>query len=471
MGKFVGVCVVLFVLAASFVVIVKGPEMAALLAAFSAEPLLHKVAWAVLVLVPLLMLPLAAWLWDRLVRQTQAARALEQRLDGVRQSAKDSSKRQAVLDVDVQRLTRSDPEDAIDALKRRVNESERFAEVQRQRNESKDLALRVDEIRAQQEALRARLTPALDARRAIEHLFADLDTRQRDVERVLAEIASTDDAVALDIRLKEHADFLRHSNSRCDQIEQASKTIVTLNEVGAELTTRLEPLLAADDGIIARLRGLNERCDELAANIDGLERLPEGALAERVQRLADDRKRIEDGIADLGVHFGRLAGLRKDVAGLYAGLDRALNAIAIGNNSHGAAGVDHRIGELTRFVDQTQSQFDDIEGRVVVFTQLRTRLGELQTRLGPLDSQDSGVVKLIEELQDIRDRLMVKIRRIEGGAEGDLETRVKLFAETKRELEERVAGLADQFTKLSTIRKDIAGLFDKLSSAVNGAAT
>ncbi|HZR62605.1 MAG TPA: hypothetical protein VFA80_16800, partial [Xanthobacteraceae bacterium] len=76
-----------------------------------------------------------------------------------------------------------------------------------------------------------------------------------------------------------------------------------------------------------------------------------------------------------------------------------------------------------------------------------------------------------EELQDIRDRLMVKIRRIEGGAEGDLETRVKLFAETKRELEERAAGLADQFTKLSTIRKDIAGLFDKLSTAVNGAAT
>ena len=471
MGKFVGICVVLFVLAAAFVVIAKGPELAALIAAFSAEPLLHKVAWAVLVIVPLVMLPFAAWLWDRLMRQTQAASALEQRLDGVRQSAKDSSKRQAVLDVDVQRLTRSDPEDAIDALKRRVNESERFAEVQRQRNESKDLALRVDEIRAQQEALRARLTPALDARRAIEQLFADLDTRQRDVERVLAEIASPDDAVALDIRLKEHADFLRQSNGRCDQIEQASKTIVTLNEVGGELAARLAPFMATDDGIIARLRQLNERCDELAANINGLERLPEGALAERVQKLGDDRKRLEDGIADLGVHFGRLAGLRKDVAGLFAGLDRALNSIAIGNNSHGAAGVDHRIGELTRFVDQTQSQFDDIEGRVVVFTQLRTRLGELQTRLGPLDSQDSGVVKLIEELQDIRDRLIVKIRRIEGGAEGDLETRVKMFAETKRELEERVAGLADQFTKLSTIRKDIAGLFDKLSSAVNGAAT
>jgi chromosome segregation ATPase len=470
MGKFVGVLVVLFVLAAAFVVIAQGPEMAALIAAFRAEPLPHKVAWAVVVLVPLLMLPIAAWLWDRSARQAQAASALGLRLDGVRQGVKDLTKKQADLDADVQHLTRSDPEDAIEALKRRVSESERFAEVQRQRNESKDLTSRVDEIRAQQEALRARLTPALDARRAIEQMFADLDTRQRDLERALAEIASGDDAVALDVRLKNHADFVRQSNSRCDQIEQASKTIVTLNEAGTELAARLAPFMAADDGVIARLRQLNERCDELAANINGLQRLPEGALADRVQKLTDDRKRLDQGIADLGVHFGRLAGLRKDVATLFAGLDRALNSIAIGSNGHGAADVDGRIAELTRFVEQTQTQFDDIESRVATFTQLRTRLGELQARLLPLDSEDSGVVKLVGELQDIRDRLIVKIRRIEGGEEGDLAARVKSFAETKRELEERVAGLADQFTKLSTIRKDIAGLFDKLSSAVNGAA-
>ena len=470
MGKFVGVSVVLFVLAVAFVVIVKGPEMGALVAAFSAEPLLHKVAWAVVVLVPLLMLPFAVWLWDRLVRQGEAASTLGQRLDGVRQSVKDAGKKQGEIDGDVLRLTRSDPEDAIAALKRRVTESERFAEVQRQRNESKDLALRVDEIRAQQEALRARLAPALHARHAIEELFVDLDTRQRDVERALAEIAGADDAVALDVRLKNHADSLRQSNGRCDQIEQASKTIATLNEAGSELAARLKPFLAADDGIVVRLRRLNERCDELAADINALERLPEGALADRVQKLTDDRKRIEDGIADLGVHFGRLAGLRKDVAALFGGLDRALNSIAIGGNGHGAAGADNRIGELTRFVDQTQSRFDDIEDRVVAFTQLRTQLGELQTRLGPLDSEDSGVVKLIGELQELRDHLIVKIRRIEGGQEGDLAARVKMFAETKHELEERVAGLADQFTKLSTIRKDIAGLFDKLASAVNGAA-
>ena len=80
-------------------------------------------------------------------------------------------------------------------------------------------------------------------------------------------------------------------------------------------------------------------------------------------------------------------------------------------------------------------------------------------------------MKLINDLQDIREKLIDKIRRVEGGEEGDLAARVRVFADTKRELEERVSGLTDQFTKLSTIRKDIAGLFDKLSSAVNGSAS
>jgi chromosome segregation ATPase len=101
---------------------------------------------------------------------------------------------------------------------------------------------------------------------------------------------------------------------------------------------------------------------------------------------------------------------------------------------------------------------------------LQARLGDLQARLAPLESEETGVVRLIEDLQDTREKLVAKIRRIEGGEEGDLAARVKAFAETKRELEDRVASLADQFTKLSTIRKDIAGLFDKLANAVSASS-
>lgn len=129
MGRFVGVSVALFVLAVGFVVVAQGSEMVGLFAAFRSEPLLHKIAWAVIVLVPLIMLPFAVWLWDRLLRQRQAATTLEVRLDGVRCDAKDLTKEQANAEGDVRHLTRTDPEDAISALQQRLTEAERFAQI------------------------------------------------------------------------------------------------------------------------------------------------------------------------------------------------------------------------------------------------------------------------------------------------------------------------------------------------------
>ena len=470
MGKFVAVSVVLFVLAVGFVVLTQGPEMAALIGAYRAEPASHKVAWAVIVLVPLVMLPFAVWLWDRLVRQRQSASALELRLDGVRARAKEQGKVQGDIESDVQRLTRSDPEDAIAALQRRITESERFAEIQHSRNQMADLESRVEAVRTQQEALKQRVAPVLETRRAIEQMFAELDSRQSDIQHALAEVASGDDGTALDIRLKNLTDFVRQSNVRCDHIEQASKTVAALSEACAELRARVSPFAAPEDGITTRLRGLTEQRDILAANIGSLERTPEGALADRVQALSNDQKKLDDGIAHLQTQFFKLAGLRNDVTTLYGGLDRALSAVSIARSGNAPADLNSRVDELSRFVAHTQDQFDEIEGRVVTFGQLRTKLDDLQARLVPLESDETGVAKLIEDLDGIREKLVVKIRRIEGGEEGDLAARVKSFAETKRELEERVAALADQFTKLATIRKDIAGLFEKLSSAVTASS-
>lgn len=566
MGKFVGVSVVLFVLAVLFIGVSQGPQMASIFAAFGAMTLLQKIAWAVIVLVPLVMLPFAVWLWDRLMRQQQSGTVLQQRLDGVRTSVKEAVKHQADAEADVAQLTRSDPEDAIAALQRRVSEAERFTQIQQSRNAITDLDSRVAAIRAQQQALKERLAPVLDTRRAIEQLFAELDGRQGDIERSLAEIASGDDGTALEIRLKNLTEFVRLGNARCDQIEQASKTLASLSEAGAEMGTRLSPFAATEDGISSRVRRLGETNDRLSAQIASLERLPEGLLADRVAKFSADGKKLGDGIAHLHDEFSKLGDLRKDVSGFVSTFERALAGLSNAKDVHGAPDIDARIADVTRFIGDTQSRFDDIERRVITFTELKARLGDLQSRLLPLDSADKGVVKLVNDLQDvladlrkdvsgfvatferalgalsnakdlhgaldidgriadvtqfigetqhrlddierrvvtfadlkgrlgdlqtrlaplespdngvvrligdlhgIREKLVDKIRNIEGGEAGDLAARVKTFADTKRDLEQRVSNLTDQFTRLSTIRKDIAGLFDKLSSAVNGSA-
>jgi predicted nucleic acid-binding Zn-ribbon protein len=464
MAKFVGFCVVLFVLAVGLVVVNQPQDMAALFEAFRSEPLAQKLAWFLVVLIPLALIPSALWLADALLRQRRANDALEQRLGGVRQGVRELTKSQIDADASVHHLARTDPEGAIGAVTQRLTDAERVTQVQESRSEiGGDLQSRVDELRTRQQALRDRLVPVLEKRRSIEQLFADLDSRESDIERSLAEIVSGDDATAIEVRLNNLMEFVRRGHERCDDIEQAAKAIGGLKEDFAGLQTRLEPQAAAQDGIRRRVKDLDEAKDRLAAEIAALQQTPQGSLAERVQTFTEDKKKLEDGVASLEMQLSRLASLRKDIDGVSANFDRALDLV-----SNSAAGdAEGRLAELSQFAKATQARLDEIERSMATVGQLQVRLGDLQSRLVPLEASDGGVADLIAKVASIRDRLVAKIESIEADENGDLATRVNTFVETKKELESRVATVTDQFSKLATIRSDIAGLFDKLSNAAD----
>jgi len=461
------VCAALFVLALAFLILAEGREASLVLDAFASQTLLAKLAWIIVVLVPLVLVPAAVWLGETLVRQRQAAQALEMRLDGVRQGVRTLVKSQVETEAAVSHLARTDPEDAMNALNQRLTEAERVAQVQKGRNQVGDLSSRVEEIRTQQQSLQKRLAPILEKRRAIEQLFAELDTRQIDIDHTLAEIASGDDAVALDINLKKMMEFVRQSHDRCDAIERASKTLAGLQEDYTELQSRLAPYLAAEDGVAGRLKELNATRDQLADEIAAIEQTPQGPLTDRVQTLADHKNSLDERLAALNAQFSKLGSLRKDVEGLFANFDRALEMLSDKAKEDDEADIDARVAELATFIETTQAHLGEIERRAVAFTQLKSKLGEVQSRLAPLEADGSGVVHLIGELRELRDRLFMKIRQIEDDDDGSLAERVKKFSETKRELEDRVSNLTEQFSKLATIRKDIVGLMEKLSGAVN----
>jgi chromosome segregation ATPase len=131
---------------------------------------------------------------------------------------------------------------------------------------------------------------------------------------------------------------------------------------------------------------------------------------------------------------------------LFERFDRTLNVLGGAPTAEGAADIDTRVEELATFIEGTRTHLDEIERRAAAFTQLKTRLSELQSRLAPLAAESGGVANLIDELRQMRDRLVNKIRQIEEDEEGDLAERVKRFSETKRDLEDRVAGLTEQFS-------------------------
>jgi hypothetical protein len=467
MGKVVGIGVVFLALAVGFVLLTEKHEIVALFAAFRDQPPQAQIAWAVIVFVPFALLVCAVWLSYALMPQRRGKAA---RRDAVRESMKGLARGQVDAETAVHHLVRTDPEDALAVLQQRLTEAERFAQIQQSRNEATDLQSRVEYIRAQQQALKERLAPVLERRRSIEHSFMELESYQKDVDHSLYEIASGEDAVGLEISLRNMMETVKRSHTRCDDIERASKMIAGLREDYAELRARLTPFAASDSGVLARLKELRDASDQLTADIDSLLLLPEGPLTERLLKFAQDKKALEIRLSELNEEFAKLSALRRDISALFGGFNRALDVLAINQRGDSPADVEARTHELAKFIEVTQTQLDDVEHRLGLFGQLRTKLGEVESRLLPLESEDTGVIRLVEDLKEVRDRIAARIRRMEESDEGDLTARLKRFSETKRELEERVVMLNEQFIKLADIRKDIAGLFDKLSGAISAAA-
>ena len=241
------------------------------------------------------------------------------------------------------------------------------------------------------------------------------------------------------------------------RFEHAAKTIGSLKDDFIELRTRLEPHAAEQDGIKRRVRDLGEAQEKLAADIDALQQTPQGSLAARVQAFADDKKKLEDGVGEprnaIVQADDAAQGRRRRVcqfrSGARSGFDvwrrrcrwPSCRAFAIRQSDASTARRDR-----THDGD---------------FGQLQAKLCDLQSRLVPLESRDAGVVDLIAQVAEIRDRLVAKIGSIEADENGDLATPVNAFIETKEELERRVATVTEHFSQLATIRNDISGLFDK----------
>ncbi len=172
-------------------------------------------------------------------------------------------------------------------------------------------------------------------------------------ERALGGLSNAKDAHGapdIDARIADVTQFIGQTQSRFDDIERRVISFTELKARLGELQARLMPLESADSGVV---------------------------------KLVNDLQDI-------------LAELRKDVGGFVASFERALGALSNVKDAQGAPDIDARIADVTQFIGQTQSRFDDIERRAITFTELKARLGELQTRLVPLESADSGVVKLVE---------------------------------------------------------------------------
>jgi chromosome segregation ATPase len=322
MRTLVLVCSALLALAVGFEVYASGYAPAALMELVQSQPLLQKLAWAVIIVAPFGLLAAALWESGRLDQQRKANDIWETRFRGVRKAQDELDDAQKDLDRATDYLERSDPEDAMSALQRRLIEAERTTHLQQSRNEKEGLLARIDMARQQQQVLRERLGETIEKRRLIEPLFVELQNSQDVLEKGLTGLRADD----LNDRLATLMQSTERMKTRCGEIEGMLAGFVRLQGELDALKARLAPLEQPGSGVKSVVEGLHAVRDQLTSTIERLDHDGDVTLAERAAKFAESKQGFDERVSGLLEQFSKLDGLNTDIRALFTKLRGEVDA-------------------------------------------------------------------------------------------------------------------------------------------------
>jgi predicted nucleic acid-binding Zn-ribbon protein len=298
----------------------------ALVEVLLSQPTPQKIAWVVVVAASLLLIGLALWQSGMLMKQRKVTQILEHRLRGVGQIVHRLEEAQSDADVAADYLLRTDPEDAIRAVRERLAPAEEAVQSQHLRNEAGDLQTRMEEVRERQQALRAKLGATIERRQAIERFFSNLTSTQRDIEATLSVTERDENGDTLEDRIRALTEFVTLTTSRFEEVERSMQTVVRLKEEFDAFQSRLAPLKDSQSGVKALLHELRHRSAQLTATIDALDRDEESTLSERVKKISETKRALSERVASLVEQFAILDTNHKDINALLAKLNTELKA-------------------------------------------------------------------------------------------------------------------------------------------------
>ena len=306
-------CAALLALAVGFEVYSSQYPPTALIDLVQSQPLLQKLAWAVIIVSPFGLLAAALWESALLDRERKANEVWETRLRGVRKAADELDDAQKDTDRAAAYLERSDPEEAVSAIQRRLIEAERTTHLQQSRNEKEGLLVRIDMARQQQQALREKLGETIEKRRLIEPLFVELQNSQDVLEKGLSGLKADD----LNDRLQTLMQSTEQMKSRCEEIERMMAAFVRLKGELDALKSRLVPLEDNQNGVKSLVSGLHDIRDQITSTIERLNRDGDATLAERTTQFAETKHALDERVSGMIEQLSKLDGINKDMRGLF----------------------------------------------------------------------------------------------------------------------------------------------------------
>ena len=441
-----------------------GYDVTHLPALFAGLPMPQRIATGALLAVSLALICATAF---RLSRQDRRLGKLRDRLKKTREDVVVAHALQNHLDATVQHLIESDPREAVSTLHDKLGETEQRALLQQGRNESTDMHDQLAEIRRRQQGLREMVGKVAEQRRAVEPIFTEIRDRQNQLERSLHDIETDDRKNNLADRLKDIAHDISALLARVNTVQDTFATLNQYKEDLAKSHAELMPLRSTDAGINALISELGLSHDRLAKSIDELETGGEAPLGTRVETLSKNRIEIEQRLARIDDSFNILKTIRLDFEELgqrQAQLERSLAEIETDPDGKTLA---DRQNALNDFVLQSRQRLGALQETLATLNAFKTDLSKSQADLVPLKAPVFGIEALIAEVGTTRDLLAKTVGEIEANGGVPLASRVDALAKSKRDVEDRLARIFDNFNALDALRKDIGGIFSTIRNSLN----
>jgi chromosome segregation ATPase len=431
---------------------------------FAALPGPQRFALGAIIFTTLSLIGSSVWQAYSLARQNKL---LRDRLKGLRQGTLAAQGSQNQFDAAVQNLVDNDPEEAIATLQKAVTDTEQRAILQQGRSESVDMQDRLQEIRRRQQALRETIGVVAEKRRVIEPVFGEMKDRQRQLERWLTELELDDNKNHVGGRLKELSHDVSLIHARENLLQESLATLNRFKEELDKTHAELAPLRAADGGLNAMIAEVRVRRDQLTPILDELESNGDDKISARVEALSRDKIEIQQRVALLDDSFHILDTIRLDFEELrerQAHLHRSLTEVE--TDSAGRSLVD-RQNTLSEFIVQSRLRLGKLQDSSSALIQFKEEMVKSQAELVNLQAPVFGIEALIAEVNANRDILIKILGEIELKGDEALSLRVEALSKHKREIDERIAQVFENFQKLDSMRKNIGEIFTSIRGTIN----
>jgi uncharacterized protein YdcH (DUF465 family) len=441
-----------------------GYDVGHLPALFSALPMPQRLATGALLAVAMGLIGAATW---RLSRQDRSLKTLRDRLKKTREDVVVAHALQNHLDATVQHLIESDPREAVSALHDKLGETEQRALLQQGRNQSTDMHDQLAEIRRRQQGLREMVGKVAEQRRAVEPVFTEIRDRQNQLERSLLDLETDDRKNNLADRLKDIARDISALLSRVNTVQDTFSTLNQYKEDLAKSHAELVPLRSSDAGINALIGELSLSHERLTKTVDELETGGEAPLSARVETLSQNKIEIEQRLARIDDSANILKAIRLDFEELgqrQAQLERSLADVE--TDADGKTLAD-RQNALNDFVIQSRQRLGTLQQTLATLNTFKAEMSKSQADLVPLKAPVFGIEALIADVSSTRDLLAKTVGEIEANGGVPLAARVDALTKSKREVEDRLARIFDNFNALDGLRKDIGGIFSTIRNSLN----